>query len=114
MPHINIAFVSTKRIYIRVGDIVLVRNTEMLPADIVILGSSGEDGSAYVETSQISGETNLKLSTSPRLPAWDSLTLNSMFGTEIYEQPKFESVSRAVNRITRLSRLGHSDGVSDY
>jgi len=113
VPKVNVAFVSTKRMNIRVGDIVLVRNREMVPADIVILGSSGENGSAYVETSQIDGETNLKLRISPKLPAGAvQVSTTNMMHEANYEHPKFESVSRAVKRITRLSLLGHPEGVS--
>ena len=40
----------------------------MIPANIVLLESSGENNGAYMETSQIDEETNLKLRTSPTLP----------------------------------------------
>ncbi len=46
---------------IRVGDLVYVRNKQPLPADVVILATSGEEHVCYIETSSIDGETNLKL-----------------------------------------------------
>eukprot|EP00936_MAST-01D_sp_MAST-1D-sp1_P001797 g1797.t1 len=46
---------------ITVGDIVEVHDREMLPADIAILATSESDGSCRVETSNIDGESNLKL-----------------------------------------------------
>lgn len=46
---------------VRVGDIVLIRCGEYVPADIVLLGTDNPHGTAYVETSQLDGETNLKL-----------------------------------------------------
>ncbi|GMI22157.1 hypothetical protein TeGR_g11442, partial [Tetraparma gracilis] len=53
---------------IQVGDLVLVSNREAVPADLVLLASSNEAGSAFVETSSIDGETNLKLRLSPKPP----------------------------------------------
>jgi hypothetical protein len=40
----------------------------MAPADVLLLASSNDQGSAYIQMSSIEGETNLKLHISPRLP----------------------------------------------
>mmetsp|Transcript_48061 Transcript_48061/g.93881 ORF Transcript_48061/g.93881 Transcript_48061/m.93881 type:complete len:1668 (+) Transcript_48061:47-5050(+) len=50
------------------GDVVLVRNREVLPVDLVLLATNGREGVAYIETSSIDGETNLKLRNSAPLP----------------------------------------------
>lgn len=46
---------------LEVGDIVLLRENEQVPADIVLLNSSDPDGNAFVETKNLDGETNLKV-----------------------------------------------------
>lgn len=46
---------------LEVGDIVLLREDEQVPADIVVLNTSDPDGNAYVETKNLDGETNLKV-----------------------------------------------------
>jgi phospholipid-transporting ATPase len=43
------------------GDIIKLYNREMIPADIVMIGSSTEGGLVYVSTANLDGETNLKL-----------------------------------------------------
>lgn len=45
---------------LEVGDVVLLREDEAIPADIVVLSSSDEDGQCFVETKNLDGETNLK------------------------------------------------------
>eukprot|EP00762_Andalucia_godoyi_P003145 ANDGO_01127.mRNA.1 Phospholipid-transporting ATPase 3 len=46
---------------VSVGDIVFVEKGSVFPADLVLLSASSTDGNAYVETSNLDGETNLKL-----------------------------------------------------
>jgi P-type E1-E2 ATPase len=42
------------------GDLILVKENEQFPADIVIIKSSDEANLAFVETKNLDGETNLK------------------------------------------------------
>ncbi|PWN45004.1 phospholipid-translocating P-type ATPase [Ceraceosorus guamensis] len=43
-----------------VGDFVLLKNNEAIPADIVICSTSEEEDACFVETKNLDGETNLK------------------------------------------------------
>ncbi|KAJ5069682.1 putative phospholipid-transporting atpase [Anaeramoeba ignava] len=44
-----------------VGDIVIVEQDEEVPCDLVLLSSNKEDGSCYIQTANLDGETDLKL-----------------------------------------------------
>ncbi|KAG2151660.1 uncharacterized protein EDB93DRAFT_1274319 [Suillus bovinus] len=46
---------------LEVGDIVLLREDEQVPADIVVLSTSDAGGLCYLETKNLDGETNLKV-----------------------------------------------------
>lgn len=43
------------------GDLVLLRDNEQVPADIIVLSTSNNDNVCFVETKNLDGETNLKV-----------------------------------------------------
>lgn len=45
---------------LKVGDIIKIKQNEPVPADIILLSSSGSGGITYVETMDLDGESNLK------------------------------------------------------
>ncbi|KNA17746.1 hypothetical protein SOVF_076110 [Spinacia oleracea] len=58
---------------LQVGDIVRVKQDGYFPADILFLASTNADGVCYVETSNLDGETNLKIRKALE-KTWDYLT----------------------------------------
>lgn len=46
---------------VQVGDFLRLYNDEEVPADVVVLSTSSDDGACYVETKNLDGETNLKV-----------------------------------------------------
>lgn len=57
----NGSFQDTKWMDIYVGDIIQINKDEQIPADVVILSTSHDDGLAYIDTCNLDGETNLKV-----------------------------------------------------
>ncbi|SMR53309.1 unnamed protein product [Zymoseptoria tritici ST99CH_3D1] len=56
----SFAWSRTKWQNIRVGDVLKLKRDDPIPADIILLNSTGENGVAYIETMALDGETNLK------------------------------------------------------
>eukprot|EP00741_Cyanophora_paradoxa_P005052 tig00000851_g4894.t1 len=54
-------FVEARWKELQVGDIVHVANRDEFPADLIIVSSSEDQGMCYIETSNLDGETNLKI-----------------------------------------------------
>ncbi|KAL9181105.1 hypothetical protein ACHAXT_009910 [Thalassiosira profunda] len=111
---IPIAFESVYRMNIHAGELVFVRNREMLPADLILLASANDGGNAYIETSSIDGETNLKLRSSPHMPTrpgTPAATSNDSLFEVGEDEASSESFRQAVQRVAKMSLLGHPDGV---
>jgi P-type E1-E2 ATPase len=49
--------------HVKVGDVIRVKKGEVLPADLIFLSSASEVGICYIETSNLDGETDLKIRT---------------------------------------------------
>lgn len=46
---------------VRVGDVIVVRDNELFPADLMCLYSSLEERVCFIKTTNLDGETNLKI-----------------------------------------------------
>src|SRR5579871_4691078 len=56
---------------VRVGDLVKIKRDEWVPADVILLYSAGDNGIAYIETTALDGETNLKSKQAlPQVSKW--------------------------------------------
>lgn len=82
-------FESRRWVDIKVGDIVRVESEQQMPADLILLSSSEPEGLCYIETSNLDGETNLKIKQSSPATAQlvDAHSLARLRGKIESEQP---------------------------
>merc|ERR1711871_1399857 len=57
----NGSWVVRPRMSLRAGEVVRVSAGANVPADLIVLGSSDEEGCCYIDTMNLDGETNLKM-----------------------------------------------------
>jgi len=91
---------------LRVGDLVVLRDRQVLPADAVLLTSSAANGVAYVDTANIDGETNLKLREPPLEVAH---ALGSSEDAAVVGTISFEPPSRHIHNFSGSLKM--RDGV---
>merc|ERR1711862_121694 len=98
---------SVRRAKIYPGNIILVRNREMIPADMILLATSVEGGATFIETSSIDGETNLKLRNVPKIDNNDDDNDNDNNNNN----KKAETLEEAIIRIANITCLGYPNGI---
>ncbi|KAM8907681.1 phospholipid-transporting ATPase IA isoform 2-T2 [Spinachia spinachia] len=91
---------------VAVGEVVRAANGDHLPADLVILSSSEPQGMCYIETSNLDGETNLKIRQGLQMTA-DIKDIDSLM--RISGRMECESPNRHLYEFVGNIRLdGHS------
>lgn len=65
MNKYNLASTEVKWKNVKVGDIVLIKEDEWIPADLLLLATDGDGREAFVETMALDGETNFKSKFAP-------------------------------------------------
>lgn len=95
---------------LNVGDIVMLRNNDEVPADLVICSTSEEDGSCYVETRNLDGEINLKTRYAvPELREMTSPQACTMVPFEVEVEPQHTDMYRFNARVELHDEL-NDDG----
>uniref|UniRef100_A0A1I7XTK0 P-type phospholipid transporter n=1 Tax=Heterorhabditis bacteriophora TaxID=37862 RepID=A0A1I7XTK0_HETBA len=93
---------------IRVGDLLRIENNQLFPADLLLVASSEPQGMAYIETSNLDGETNLKikqaLESTSSITSLDKL---SKFHAEIDCEPPSRHVNEFSGNLCFMGQQQH-------
>jgi P-type E1-E2 ATPase len=62
----NGVFIPVRADEVQVGDTLMIKQDQKFPADLVLVGSSNDDGMCYINTVSMDGEKNLKKRLCPK------------------------------------------------
>lgn len=108
--HVDSTGVKFKAEYwknVHVGDVIKVYDGESVPADIIVISSSEPDGSCFIETRNLDGETNLK----PRIAC--PSTKNLKTSRKLADAHFFADVEGANPDLSRFGWALNYNGRSD-
>ena len=88
---------------VRVGDLITIKNGEEFPADLILLASSTEDQMCYIETSNIDGETSLKIRESA------SITINPEYLRDFTGLLKCDAPNNRIYDFEGLMIIGENE-----
>ena len=90
---------------LRVGDLVYLYSDLTIPADLLVLGSDLPNGICYIQTSQLDGETTLKIRKPPQSTAGlDRMDIANLEGVMECDLPNHELYS--FNGVLKLFSKG--------
>ena len=72
---------------ISIGDVLRIKDGKQFPADLILLSSSEPQGICYIETSNLDGETNLKIKSALPLTSDHGDNVDGLIGELQCEQP---------------------------
>nr|KAG5712977.1 hypothetical protein BaRGS_021771 [Batillaria attramentaria] len=106
-------FVKVPSSDIQVGDLIVVDKNQRVPADLVFLRTTEQDGACFIRTDQMDGETDWKLrlavQTTQRLPSnVDILDINA----SVYAEKPQKDIHSFVGTFTRTDGATVEDSLS--
>ncbi|KAJ2149052.1 hypothetical protein IW142_000421 [Coemansia sp. RSA 564] len=96
---------------VQVGDLLMICKDDWIPADCVVVASTGFDGTCFVETAALDGETTLKqkqaleatnsaVQTAEQLAAFDAFTYVEQASPELYSFEGFMEIDGTRHPLT--------------
>ncbi len=104
--------VFTESMNLKVGDIVEVLANQRIPADLVLLHTSDSNGTVFIKTDQLDGETDWKLRFFKKFPFKISSNLIFFFLQKIpffIQNPFFRYFFFIISKILQKSDLLHPE-----
>ncbi len=88
LNHETKAFEEKRWKDVKVGQIIEVKRDQFFPADVLFLTAENEEGTCYIETMNLDGETNLKIKKAPdESKDFTSQTISQFTGASIQCEP---------------------------